>query len=212
MSLLLGISPLSFTADWVWVTSDVQGNTFYVDRDHYSFNKEKKTSDLWYMVKKENKLAKLLDSEITQIQLYTSSKEFVRYSCSQKKAKRLAVINYGISGDVLSTQEGSSTYSTIYPDSVNELLWQIACDTPAKGFDFKYPPAVLDGVFRSDAERDFEKHKAFYAFKRERLPKDYVVWYRVEEISGERTKEDVHENILKPMFEKERKQNLEKVK
>lgn len=216
-SLILGSSTFSFGADWVWIGSDTQGNTFFVDRDYYSYNKQLKTTDLWYMVTKENNVAKLVDQQASLPKrsdgyVYTSSKELVRYNCAQKRSKKLAGIFYSPSGSVLSTNEVGTNYSTIYPDTVNELFWQIACDTRSKGLDFKYPPSELSGAFTSDTEKNYEKHKALYAFKRESLPKDYVVWYRIEEISGERTKLDVHENIIKPMFEKYRKENLEKVK
>lgn len=148
-------SGLSFGADWVHVGSDSTGLKFYIDYDYYNYSKTISTVDLWYKVNKES-----------NSKSYTSQKALTRYDCNNKKYKNLSVATYYPSGTVVDTYEHNplaSAYRMVFPDTIGEALWGVACDTPGKGLDFKYPN--LEGF------DDYSEYiRATYAYARAKQP------------------------------------------
>ena len=150
-------SGASFGANWIYIGSDSTDSKFYIDYDYYKYSKTINTVDLWYRV----------DSE-SNGKSYTSQKTLTRYDCNNKKYKDLSRVNYFSSGIVSDTYEhhpSLSEYRVVFPDTMGEVLWGVACGTPSKGLDFKYKEI-------GDFDNFNEYMRAQYAYLRERPPQE----------------------------------------
>ncbi|AVZ03949.1 surface-adhesin E family protein [Acinetobacter baumannii] len=134
--LILGIffSNLCFGADWIYVTSGVNQN-FFLDKNFYKYDSSKNTVDVWTKVSQK----KLMNDDY-----YTKSKTLIRYLCPSKSSKDLASITYDESGHVLkSSTKPLPDFSIIFPETVDEKIWEVACSTKGKGFKL-YAPETVD--------------------------------------------------------------------
>ena len=115
----------TFAAEWVNVTSSSQ-DTFYVDKSYYKFNKDKGISEIWTKTEKNIE------------EPYTFTKSLVQYDCNNKKSRYLAYIEYKKDGSVANAPRNlDKSFSIIYPDTVDETLWEISCKTNGKGLYLK---------------------------------------------------------------------------
>lgn len=122
------VSSLSLAANWTYVTSSGNGESFYIDKDFYKYDSKNGYVDVW---------TKSISKKLMSDEFYTKTKAFERYSCASKKAKTLAFIKYNENGTPLqSTTKANAEYSLIFPDSVGESIWYVACATKGKGFKF----------------------------------------------------------------------------
>ena len=128
-------SGFSFGANWTYVTSS-NLESFYIDKDFYKYDVKNKTVDVW---SKSEKKKIYLD------EFYTSSKSLSRYSCINKQAKTLAYINYNEEGIAIkSSTKPEGEFSLIFPDSIGEGMWEVACRSKGKGFVFpEYRPELV---------------------------------------------------------------------
>lgn len=142
-------SGFSFGTEWTYISTAKSGDLFYIDTSQYKYDNKLQSIDVW--VKVESKtgvnagLAKILGTDPNE-QLYTRSKNLVRYSCLNKTSKTLAAVNYSESGGVLSsTTRASGDFSVIFPDSVDEILWTSSCLSKGKGYSLpEYKPEYTD--------------------------------------------------------------------
>lgn len=130
------ISSLSYGAEWRYATSSTNGDDYYVDRSFFKYDSKNQTMDIWD--KSERK--KMLSDEV-----FTVSKSLTRYSCSNKSIKTLAIVEYNQDGTVKnSSTTTSKNFSLIFPETVSETLWHIACDNKGKGLKFReYKPEYV---------------------------------------------------------------------
>jgi hypothetical protein len=149
-------SGLSFGADWVFATSSKDGSSYYIDYDYYKYDKVLNTSDIWYKVE-----------EISGGKSYTERKALTKYNCKYKEYKDLSIATYLPSGSTKDTYSSNyySEYRTVFPDTVGEDLYNVACGTPSKGLDFKYPDLVNFKAYP-------EYVRAKYAYIRQKLPEN----------------------------------------
>ncbi|OFD28395.1 hypothetical protein A1D07_06425, partial [Acinetobacter baumannii] len=121
-------SGFAYSADWVYVTKSKDGEKYYVDYDYYKYDKKSNNSELWYKVE-----------GINNGNSYTERKVLTKYSCKSKLYKDLSIATYFPSGMVKDTYSSNyySEFRTVFPDTVGEELYKVACDTPEKGLDFK---------------------------------------------------------------------------
>lgn len=120
------ISTSAFSADWVYAVSSGT-ESFWIDKSFYKFDTKSKTVDVWSKSIKKN-----LSNEF-----YTGSKSLIRYSCLDKTSKILAHVEYRSDGSVSSSKTSPETkFSLIFPDSIAEGMWSIACSSKGKGFTF----------------------------------------------------------------------------
>lgn len=119
-----------YAAEWVFAAASKQDN-FYVDKAYYKYNKSNGISELWW------KSEKLIEKP------YTTSKGLTQYDCINKKSRSLAYVEYRYDGSVLPTAKTKDkNYGIIYPDTVDEELWKIACHAKGKGLYLKTQPKV----------------------------------------------------------------------
>lgn len=147
-------SGFSFGADWVYVTNSKDGSRYYVDYDYYKYDKTLNTSELWYKAE-----------EVSNGNPYTERKALTKYNCKHKEYKDLSIATYFPSGSIKNTYSSNyySEYRTIFPDTVGEDLYSVACGTPNKGLDFKYPSLINFDDYP-------EYIRAKYAYIRQKLP------------------------------------------
>lgn len=121
------VSGFSSGADWTYATST--GNeSFWVDKSFYKYDGNAKTVDVW---------SKSIKKKLYSNDFYTSSKTLYRFSCPLKKVKQLAYVEYKEDGDTLkSTTKPEPNFNIIFPDSIGEGIWEVACKTNGKGFKF----------------------------------------------------------------------------
>lgn len=127
LAVALGLSSYSFGAKWTYATSgDLE--SFYVDRDFYKYNAKNNTVDVW---------TKSVKKKVYVDEFYTRSKALYKYSCINKESKTLAFIEYDEQGQSLrSSTKPQGEFSLIFPDSIGEGIWSVACGTKGKGFKF----------------------------------------------------------------------------
>lgn len=124
----LMVSSFSFAANWVYVTSSSDAESFYIDRDFYKYDSKNGYVDVW---------TKSVKKKLMSDGFYTSTKSLERYSCASKKSKTLAFVKYSETGNALqSNSKPQAEYSLIFPDSIGESIWSVACATKGKGFKF----------------------------------------------------------------------------
>ncbi|HAV4987987.1 TPA: hypothetical protein JIZ13_01340 [Acinetobacter nosocomialis] len=122
----LFISTSSFAADWVMVAASNKED-YYIDRSFYNYKKAGNTIDVWW---------KTINTQADNP--YTSSKALVQYDCTNKKSKYLAYTEFYGSGDPINTNSKvNNSFKFIYPDSVDEAIWNVSCKTKGGGFYFK---------------------------------------------------------------------------
>lgn len=116
-----------------YVTSSSNGDTYYVDESFFKYDSKNQTMDVWDKSEKKKTL-----SDDT----YTSSKSLTRYSCSDKSLKILAIVEYNFDGTVRnSSTTPSKNFSLIFPETISEAFWHVACDNKGKGLKMKeYKP------------------------------------------------------------------------
>ncbi|MFJ1518455.1 surface-adhesin E family protein [Acinetobacter sp. ABJ_C1_1] len=120
------ISSYTTAADWVFATKTKQEN-FYVDRTYYKYQKKDGLAEIWW------KSEKRIDEP------YTTSKALIQYDCLRKKSRYQAYVDYNYDGSVKSEPKYlDKTFGIVYPDTVDEELWKIACNTKGNGLDLKY--------------------------------------------------------------------------
>ena len=121
------VSGFSFGADWVYAASS-NSESFWVDRGFYKYNIKNNTVDVWN---------KTIKKKSNSDDYYTSSKSLDRYSCLDKSTKNLAYVEYEEWGTVSkSNSTPSKAFSIIFPDSIAEGIWKVACESKGKGFMF----------------------------------------------------------------------------
>ncbi|EHU1846328.1 surface-adhesin E family protein [Acinetobacter baumannii] len=134
--LLLGfsVSNLCFAADWVYVAAG-GGQNFFIDKSFYKYDAANKTVDVW---------SKATQKKLNDDLYYTESKTLIRYLCPSKSSKNLATISYSESGSVIkSSTKPAPDFSIIFPDTIDETIWEVACSTRGKGFKL-YKPETVD--------------------------------------------------------------------
>lgn len=120
-------SGFSFGADWGYVVSG-NNQDFYIDKSFYKYDPNTKTIDVWSKATKKKNF---------QDQYYTQSKTLIKYSCVDKTSKTLANVEHNENGGVLSQMtKPNNSFSPIFPDSIDESLWHVACDLKGKGLKF----------------------------------------------------------------------------
>lgn len=125
--MALSLSGLSFGAKWTYATSGSL-ESYYVDRDFYNYDAKNDTVDVW---------TKSVKKKVYVDEFYTNSKALDRYSCANKKTKNLAFVEYDEQGGSLrSSTKPQSEFSLIFPDSIGEGIWSVACGAKGKGFRF----------------------------------------------------------------------------
>lgn len=150
------ISTVSFGADWVYVTTGAS-ESFYVDRSFYKYDVKNKTVDVW---------SKTVKKKLYGDGFYTSSKSLDRYSCSNKETKGLAYVQYHDDGNVLkSTTVSDRNFSIIFPDSIAESIWNVACVTNGKGFKFTKNQLEIKSIIDMDGQ-----FSNIASFKSEHVP------------------------------------------
>ncbi|MCM1964198.1 hypothetical protein NCY62_13735 [Acinetobacter pittii] len=150
-------SGFAYSADWVYVTKSKDGEKYYVDYDYYKYDKKSNNSELWYKVE-----------GINNGNSYTERKVLTKYSCNSKLYKDLSIATYFPSGMVKDTYSSNyySEYRTVFPDTVGEELYKVACDTPEKGLDFKNL-----NIEMYDDYQDYIRAK--YAYTRQKMPDNH---------------------------------------
>jgi len=149
-------SGFSFGADWVYVGSSDSGDKFYIDFDHYDYDKRSNAVKSWY------KVDKYLNNKY-----YTEQKTLVENYCGSGRSKTLSAVHYHPNGGVKKTFESDYlTQSTrVFPETTGEFLYKVACDTPGKGLDFKDKSIY-------EIEDYHEYKRARFAYMREKMPED----------------------------------------
>lgn len=129
-------SSFSFGADWVYIVSG-GGHDFYIDKGFYKYDVRTKTADVW---------TKSMKKKSVKDEHYTDSKSLIRYACSSKNSKVLANINYNEDGSsIKSSSTPNVSFSVIFPDTIDEDIWQASCESKGKGFVFqKYKSGIID--------------------------------------------------------------------
>lgn len=108
-------------AEWVFATKTKQEN-YYIDKSYYRYLKNGGLAEIWW------KSEKIADEP------YTTSKALIQYDCSGKKSRYLAFVDYNYDGSVKAGPKYlDKSFGIIYPDTVDEELWKIACTTKGKG-------------------------------------------------------------------------------
>lgn len=140
----------AYAADWVAIGNGQDGYAYYVDFDYYKYDKKTNAADMWFKKERANGST-----------YFTQKKSLSRFYCDSKTYRTLSAITYLASGDVENTYRDNYLIpaETVFPDTTGELLWDVACGTPAKGLDFKY--ANLEDF--SDYQ---EYQRASYAYLR----------------------------------------------
>lgn len=139
------LSSFAFSAEWSYVSSGSNGDDFYVDRSYYKYDLKSKTVDMWVKSEKTS----LFDKN----KRYTSSKALNRYSCTGKSSKSLAYAAYNDNGSVLNqTSTPESDFKIIFPDTINESLWEVACKSNGKGL-FLPQQQRMKALTRQDMEK-----------------------------------------------------------
>ncbi len=138
--LVLGLcSPLTcFAANWGFVTSSTN-ESFYVDKDYYHYDAKNNTVDIW---------SKSVGKKSDDSGFYTSSKSLDKYYCSMKKFKNLAFVEYSSLGNVTKSRDTpASNINLIFPETIAEGIWKVACSSKGKGFRFtKYQSETIDAT------------------------------------------------------------------
>lgn len=141
------ISTTGFAADWVKVAASNKED-YYIDKSFYNYKKANSTIDVWW--KTTNTQA---DTP------FTSSKALVQYDCANKKSRYLTYTEFYGSGEPISTSSKvSNNFRFIYPDSVDEAIWEASCKTNGKGFYFRSEAVDKERVKRIVEAYD-KKHK-----------------------------------------------------
>jgi len=121
------ISSLSYGANWVYVTS-TGVESFFIDKDFYKYDRKNNTVDVW---------SKSITKKTLSSEFYTNAKFLERFSCTDKKSKTLAIVIYHENGGVLrSNSQPEYNFSLIFPETIAEGLWKVACDSKGNGFKF----------------------------------------------------------------------------
>lgn len=121
------ISSFCFGTDWIYVGSS-STESFWVDRSYYHYHSKTNTVDVW---------SKSVKKKINDDEFYTDSKSLDRYTCTGKSMKNLAYVEYFEGGAVSKTiTTPSRDFSIIFPDSIAEGIWEVACKSKGKGFIF----------------------------------------------------------------------------
>ncbi|MFX9828956.1 surface-adhesin E family protein [Acinetobacter baumannii] len=129
----LSLSNLCFGADWVYVTSGGNQN-FFIDQNYYKYDVTQKTVDVW---------SKVTQKKLMEDDYYTKSKTLIRYLCPSKSSKNLATVTYDESGNVFkSSTKPAPGFSLIFPETVDEKIWEVACSTKGKGLKLYEPEKV----------------------------------------------------------------------
>lgn len=121
------VSIFSYGAEWTYVARDNQGNTIYVDKQSYKYDHNKHIATIWERSTRTSAVNKTS---------YVSSKGLLQFDCNNRKMRQLALIRYAYDGSVLNSSDIPSPFSTIFPDTVGENLWESACKNKGKGLYF----------------------------------------------------------------------------
>ncbi|WP_335955265.1 surface-adhesin E family protein [Acinetobacter guillouiae] len=153
-------SSLSFGADWVYVNSS-NSESFWVDKGFYKYNVKNNTVDVWN---------KAIKKKSNSNDFYTSSKSLERYSCMDKSSKNLAYVEYKESGEVSkSYSTPSKSFSVIFPDSIAEGIWEVACSSKGRGFRFSKKQLETLSVFEMQ-----EKYAKNAPYEPEYVPESLI--------------------------------------
>ncbi|ARG18759.1 hypothetical protein B7L44_07020 [Acinetobacter nosocomialis] len=120
-------SSLSFGADWRYAAS-TDADSYWVDKSFYKYDSKNNSIDVW---------SKSVTKKLGLNEFYTKSKSLDKYSCVDKAVKNIAYVEYNVDGSVSkSSTSAASKFTIIFPDSIAESIWEIACSTKGKGFKF----------------------------------------------------------------------------
>lgn len=166
-------SGFSFGADWVYVTSSASSEAFWLDKSFYKYDAKNNTVDAWVRSTK----GKLYGEGA-----YVASKTLDRISCGAKKSKTLAFIKYNESGETIkSSTKPESEFSLIFPDTIGESVWDVACKSKGKGF--RFTEAQLNTAYFPDLKSKpeqpryltpEEENKIFPEYKPEMVPSENI--------------------------------------
>ncbi|WP_154650429.1 surface-adhesin E family protein [Acinetobacter tjernbergiae] len=130
------IPSISFGADWGYVVS-TDDTSYWIDKEFYKYDFKNNKVDIW---------VKSVSKKSNEMKFYTKSKLLNRYSCINKEYRNIAYSEY--------TEDNKVTYSAsvpeenirvIFPETIAEELWKVACKTKGKGLKFtKYQQQIVD--------------------------------------------------------------------
>ncbi|WP_336948626.1 surface-adhesin E family protein [Acinetobacter junii] len=123
----LFFSTMCFSADWGYAASS-NDTSYWIDREFYKYDGKSNNVDIW---------TKSVTKKTEGSEFYTKTKSLNRYSCINKEYKNLAFIEYKEDGSVeFSSSKPDTTFSIIFPETVAEGLWEVACKSKGKGLRF----------------------------------------------------------------------------
>lgn len=123
------ISKLSFSQDWVYVTSDMEGNKIYCKSEYISNSIYFKTYKIWFKVYyKETEYTKYN----TTIKTFNGYKlKLYNISCSNKQMKLISVVTYSKNGELLNSntiEEYYQKWNDVVPESIGEAQVEKVCE------------------------------------------------------------------------------------
>lgn len=124
---LSAISIFSYGAEWAYIARDNQGNTIYVDKQSYKYDHNKHIATIW---------ERSTRTSVVNKTSYVSSKGLLQFDCNSRKMRQLALIKYAYDGSILNSSDIPSPFTTIFPDTIGENLWESACKNKGKGLYF----------------------------------------------------------------------------
>lgn len=129
------ISGGAYAADWEYLTTSTSDTDIYVDKSFYKYDQNKKTSNIWVKAEKKNPV---------NGEYYVLERSLSQFSCSGKSTRDLAYAKYNEQGKVMySDTTPEKNFATIFPDTISERLWHVACDTRGKGLKLNSRPELL---------------------------------------------------------------------
>ncbi|QNW99056.1 hypothetical protein IC797_05535 [Acinetobacter seifertii] len=120
-------SGFTYSAEWVLVAqSEDNESSYYVDKSYYKYDNKNKNSQIWVLTKNYK--------STNSMEQYVSSKGLTLYDCKDKRYKNLASLAYRSDGSVLNSfNQPAKEFSVIFPDTVGEKYWEVACKSKGNG-------------------------------------------------------------------------------
>lgn len=123
LALILALASASAMADWIFGT---ETDDYKISVNATTFRKAGSKAKMWDL-----KDYKIGQSSISLGVSYWSAKRQYEYDCEELQSRLLALTLYSKpkgGGKVLHSQSGAGDRSPVVPDTIGEVLWEIACN------------------------------------------------------------------------------------
>jgi hypothetical protein len=130
--LLLFVGQKSFSQDWIFVSTDSEGDKTYVKSKYVKKGDEFGNEDVikvW--LKRESKVTSIYKKG-KEVKVYNAKELILReYNCNTRQTKLIMVTTYNSKGSLVDTQkipDYEQEWQDIVPDSIGEAIIDKVCE------------------------------------------------------------------------------------